>query len=280
MGALQRNLITVTHSVGEDPVEIHHGIAVTHAHPRHWHDEYLVCAITGGAGYTVYGGRAYFTPPGSMFLLPPGEVHSNHATADGCSYTNIYLPASRVRNCLAPLDTRCAELPALVAEDPGVHRAFLSLCRDLEYEFGRLQRDTSYLHFFHLLLTRLAPNREPRRSPEPKAVRVVREFLDAHFDQDVSLEHLAQLAGLSPYHLNRTFREQLGIPPHAYVIQLRITRAKLLLRSGLPIAEVAHATGFADQSHFTRHFKKMVGITPGQFIPYRKNVQSFGVAAD
>jgi AraC-like DNA-binding protein len=275
-----QNAITVTHAAGPEAIEIHRGVAVTHAHPRHWHEEYHLCAITGGAGYTEHRGNAHFTPTGSMFLLPPGEVHANYATSEGCSYTNIYLPADSVERALADFDrTKLSALP-LVIFDPTIHQRFLQLCSVLETSVSRLHCDTAMLTFFEMLITRLGAGNELPVPKEPNAVRIVREFLDQNYDNDIGLAQLARLTDLSPFHLNRTFRRQLGMPPHAYQIQRRIARAKALLRANWTIADVAHRTGFADQSHLTRHFKRIVGVTPGQFVPDRKNVQDLGFAAD
>lgn len=276
-----RNSIIVSHSAGPEPVEIHRGIEVTHAHPRHWHDEYLFCAITGGAGYTEYRGNAHFTPPGCTFALPPGEIHANYATSnDGCSYVNIYLPAARVDRTLSQVSQRSEAPGAIVTFSTQVHCALLSLCDVLEFSSSQLQRDSALLHFFRVLEEHDTSNELHAEPMEPRAIKLVREYLDAHFAEDIGLDFLAQLAELSPYHLNRIFRLQLGIPPHAYQVQRRIAYAKVLLRDNWPIADVAHQAGFADQSHLTRHFKRIVGTTPGQFIPHRKNVQDAGFAAD
>ena len=78
---------------------------------------------------------------------------------------------------------------------------------------------------------------------------------------------------ISPYHLARLFNSQMGIPPHAYLDSVRIRQARRLLTLGRPILEVALATGFADQSHFTRRFKRTVGVPPGDFVKHRKIVQ-------
>ncbi len=64
----------------------------------------------------------------------------------------------------------------------------------------------------------------------------------------------------------RVFRQETGLPPHTYLIQLRINQAKAHLQAGETIAEVAAATGFSDQSHLTRRFKRIVGVTPGQYV--------------
>ena len=78
---------------------------------------------------------------------------------------------------------------------------------------------------------------------------------------------MAAIAHISPYHFARQFKTSTGLPPHQYVIARRVERAKQLLQAAteLSLAEVAHSAGFSDQSQFSRHFKRLVGVTPGQF---------------
>ena len=101
-------------------------------------------------------------------------------------------------------------------------------------------------------------------------MRRVIDYLDNHFDEDLSIDTLAGIACLSPYHFIRTFSNQSGLTPHAWLMQLRARKAKELLGRGLPIADVAAQTGFSDQSHLNRSFKRLLGFTPGQ---YRNSVQ-------
>jgi AraC-like DNA-binding protein len=102
---------------------------------------------------------------------------------------------------------------------------------------------------------------------------LVQEYLDAHFAEKVSLDELAEVADLSPYHLVRSFCGAVGLPPCQYQIQLRVHHALGRLREGAPISLVAQEAGFVDQSHLNRHFKRLLGITPGQFRAVRKSVQ-------
>jgi AraC-like DNA-binding protein len=97
--------------------------------------------------------------------------------------------------------------------------------------------------------------------------RAVVEYVEEHLDVDLSLEQMAAVARLSPYHFARQFKRATGLPPYQYVIMRRVERAKELLQAGadLPLAEVAAHAGFSDQSHFCHHFKRVVGVTPGQF---------------
>jgi AraC-like DNA-binding protein len=97
---------------------------------------------------------------------------------------------------------------------------------------------------------------------EPYAVRRVRQYLHDNYMDNVSLDELARLVGLSSYHLNRVFRMEVGMPPHAYQTHVRVTTAKLLLAKGWSIDQAATSVGFFDQSHFTNHLRRLFGYTP------------------
>jgi AraC family transcriptional regulator len=122
----------------------------------------------------------------------------------------------------------------------------------------------------HLIRHVLAPSR-PARGPDgalPRGrLRAVVEYIEEHLDASPSLEQMAAVARLSPYHFARQFKAATGLPPYQYVIMRRVERAKQLLQGGgdLSLAEVAAHAGFSDQSQFCHHFKRLVGITPGQF---------------
>ena len=98
-------------------------------------------------------------------------------------------------------------------------------------------------------------------------LRAVVEYIEEHLDAGLTLEQLAAAARLSPYHFARQFKAATGLPPHQYLIASRVERAKQLLQGGgnFSLAEVAACAGFADRSQFSRHFKRAVGVTPGQF---------------
>jgi AraC family transcriptional regulator len=116
----------------------------------------------------------------------------------------------------------------------------------------------------------LAPRRL-RRGPDgalPRGrLRAVLEYIEEHLDASPTLEQIAAVARLSPYHFARQFKAATGLPPHEYVIARRVERAKQFLQVGgdLSLAEVAARAGFSDQSQFSRHFKRLIGVTPGQF---------------
>ena len=136
---------------------------------------------------------------------------------------------------------------------------------------GRLAAESlANLLAVHLIRHVLAPRR-PARGPDgalPRGrLRAVVEYIEGHLDAGPSREQMAAVAGVSTYHFARQFKAATGLPPHQFVIARRVERAKALLRrhGGLTLAAVAARVGFADEGHFARHFKQLVGVTPGRF---------------
>jgi transcriptional regulator of acetoin/glycerol metabolism/AraC-like DNA-binding protein len=107
------------------------------------------------------------------------------------------------------------------------------------------------------------PASRSRGGLPPAVTRRVREYVDAHLDENVGLEVLAALAGLSVHHFARAFRQSVGEPPHGYILRRRIERAReMLVQTDQPLSEIALAVGFSDHSHFARHFRRQMGVTP------------------
>ena len=112
--------------------------------------------------------------------------------------------------------------------------------------------------------------RSPSSSIRSNRLNRARAYLVAHHAERVRVSELAAVAGLSSFHFVRMFRRQFGLPPHAYQIHIRVEEAKTLLVSGLPLVEVALATGFADHSHFTRIFCRIIGVPPSRYQKLRQ----------
>jgi AraC-like DNA-binding protein len=111
-----------------------------------------------------------------------------------------------------------------------------------------------------------APSALARGGMPPKALRRVRDYIDAHLEESIGLKDLAEVAGLSMFHFARAFKQSQGVTPNCYLFQRRVERAQQLLAdSNLPLCEIAIATGFSDQSHFARRFREHVGTTPAKY---------------
>lgn len=260
-------------------LELRRGAAVAGAVPRHWHEEYQLCLIQAGEGELTYRGSNHLTPPASLFIVHPGEVHSNRSFDQfGCSYRAVYLDADLMRGAATSIRRKEAALPfcpAAVVADQRLIQTYLRFYGALEQSAARLEREALLLNLLTELIRGFAeqPTLLPSFKLEHQAVNRACEYLTAHFSENVSLDTLAQQANLSPFHFHRVFTVQTGMPPHAFQMQLRVLRAKELLRQGWPASQVASQVGFFDQSHFHRHFKRLVGVSPSRYQAGSKNVQ-------
>jgi AraC-like DNA-binding protein len=260
-------------------LELRCGISVARPVPRHWHEEYQLCFIQSGPSELKYRGRDLPTPPASLFMVHPGEVHANRCyEGSACSYRTIFVDAELMRQAATEVYGKEQGLPffpTAVVFDEDLIGQYLNLHSTLEQSSSSLERQVLLLELLTGLIVRFAENRSSPRAfgLERQAVKRVGDYLAEHFAENVSLETLARLANLSPFHFSRVFSEQFGMPPHAFQTQLRVLQAKALLRLGRAISQVASETGFADQSHLTRHFKRLVVVTPGQYLQNSKNVQ-------
>lgn len=268
----EREDIRVWRPADVERVELRKGRAISQPYPRHWHEEYSLCVIEAGSGELHYRGEGHVTPTGGLFIVHPGEVHSNHAyPGQGCTFRNLYAESSLVCKAVSEIAGRKKPLPFFrptVLFDQEIIRLYIWLHIALERPASTLERESRLMEFFAHLILRYSDDRPQIKSygREHAAVSKVKDYLVENYYQNTSLKCLSQITGLSPFHLNRVFCEEVGMPPHAFQTQVRIARAKAMLSRGWAISRVAAETGFADQSHLTRHFKRLVLITPGQYI--------------
>ncbi|HEX6535050.1 MAG TPA: AraC family transcriptional regulator [Gemmatimonadaceae bacterium] len=247
---------------------------VEHSFAPHMHDFYAVSLNYGGRGAFACRGESRDAAPGTCNLIAPGELHTGRATSeDGWSYRNLYIETPLMATLLQSLDWR---RPSDVAFKYPLVRDTILATR-LARVFASLMEPSSLLENESLLLSAVARlvtdhlvrgHALPDVGRENAAVARVKDWIDANSEQNVSILALAGLAGLSPYHLVRAFHRKVGIPPHKYQMVVRVNRARKLLASGAAISEAAFRTGFCDQSHLNRCFKRMLGVTPGRYAAF------------
>lgn len=239
----------------------------SHRFPLHAHETFAVAMHTRGVARSWYRGGTWLIPPGTVAVYAPGEVHTGEPANDqGWCYRMFYVPAPLMQGA----GWRAGHVPASSGTGPVLHDQILC-CRLLlahrVFEISRspLRRESALLDALGLLVSRLSTR---PRDPFPdahRAVALVRDYFEAHYADPVRLGDLAEASDLSPFHLVRVFRHATGLTPHAFLDQLRVRHARELLRGGHAPADVALRTGYADQSHLTRHFRRLVGVTPGQY---------------
>jgi AraC-like DNA-binding protein len=250
---------------------------VTQTFPRHSHEGFAVGVIEDGALGFTYRGENVVAPAGAINLANPDEPHTGYAAVEaGWTYRMFYLEAEWLQQAASQMADRAQAMPffqAGVLYDCQLAAEIRSLHASLEDGgLTEIEQESRFLSLLSRLVGRHADAPPSVRGPAPErhAVRRVRDHIQTHFSEAISLADLAALARLSPYHLLRVFHMEVGMPPHAYLTQVRIRKARELLGCGWSIAAVAQETGFVDQSHLSRAFKRLTGVTPGQ---YRKIVQ-------
>ena len=258
-------------------------LELLHAHYRrqnfgpHFHEGFLVGIIEAGALGYRYLGRDNVASAGEINLALPGEVHNGFAAAEtGWRYRMFYFGPGQFEDLVRPFregEAAQARIARPKITDPDLAQGLIALHRSLENP-GRplLEHESGLVRVMTELARRYAEKGLPAPGPgrEPRAVGRIKDYIQAHCEENVSLTDLSRVTGLSRYHLLRTFKKATGLAPHAYLLQVRTERARGLLRRGQSITEAAYAVGFADQSHLNRVFKKIHGITPGS---YRKIIQ-------
>jgi AraC-like DNA-binding protein len=242
-----------------------------HCFARHWHDGFVVAVIEAGAESFFYRGARHVAAAGSLAVINPGEIHTGQKAAEEGWRYRVFYPAvsvlQRAASMIAGHEAPPPWLPPHVIDDPPLAAQLGRAHRLLEAGDDPLAAETAWVEAASRLILCHARERPVARIPAADARRVA--AMQGRLADDlagaVSLSALASGVGLSPFHAARLFSRSVGLPPHAWRNQLRLNRAADLLRAGRSAAEAAAATGFTDQSHLTRHFKRAFGAPPGQW---------------
>lgn len=250
---------------------------VRHAFGRHSHPTFAIGVVERGLERLRIGDRTEYVGPGGLVLINPDVVHTGApAMTGGWAYRVLYPPAQLLAELTGAASPWFAEP---LVDDRDAAAAVLAAHRAAE-QGDALTSST-------LLLTMLAGlgARHGRARPDhtthaahagthhagARQAATARDVLAERLVDPPSLDELAALVGTGRFALARAFRHRYGLPPHAYLNEQRVRRACALLETGQPPSAVAAAVGFADQAHLTRHFRRVVGVPPGQYR--RKNVQ-------
>ncbi len=241
----------------------------THVYPPHSHDTYVVGTIETGADAVSARGFRGHAGPGDLVFIMPQDVHDGAPVEGGYSYRMSYPGEDFMRMVAEAVGrTRVQGAPlfrAPVVHDPEGAGLFSAAHRALEAGEDGLAGEELLLRAYARALVLHAGVPDAVAGDEASPVRRVRALIEARFQEDLSLAELAGEAGFSTHHLIRAFRREIGITPHAYLIDVRVRRAQERLRAGWAPAQVAADVGFADQAHLTRTFRARIGVPPAAY---------------
>ena len=235
-------------------------VRLAQSYCRHSHEGYALGVIENGVGASTYRGRTFLFPADHVIAMNPDEPHTGYpATPAGLTYRMFYV-APRALERLLDIKHRVA-FPAVCIADAQLARQLLR-AHDVIQRDSTLAGQVAFVEFLQALVATYAGTLQLRVGEEPQAVRSAKEYLRAHCSRNVTIRELAELTDLSEAHLIRVFRNTVGVPPHAWSLQARLEFSKSLISAGRSLADAALEAGFADQSHFTRRFRRMFGVTP------------------
>ncbi|MHB9852030.1 AraC family transcriptional regulator [Streptomyces krungchingensis] len=243
-------------------VEVFHAHYTEYAYPMHVHEAWTLLIVDDGAVRYDLDRHEHGTPHDTVSLLPPYVPHNGSpVTEHGFRKRVLYLNLSMLdESWIGP----AMDGPDLV--DPVLRRRVGQMHTALAHPGDELEAESRLTLVAERLRGRLRPRvaAAPARPDRPLARRL-RELLDERLVAGLTLDEAAGLVHAHPAHLVRAFSEAYGIAPHQYLMSRRVDRARRLLLDGGAPGDVAAATGFYDQSHLGRHFKRLVGVTPGRY---------------
>ena len=238
---------------------------------KHVHEGYTIGVIDYGAQRFYRSGSSHIAGENSIILVNADDVHTGEsATPDGWGYRAMYPTPEHFYQVSADLYNGKNVTPyfhSSVIEDPQLALQLRLIFSQIEMHSSKLLMETLfYSTLMSLILRHSSTARMPKDiSGSKQKLLLAKEFLDHYPEENISLEKLATIAGLSQFHFSRQFKKNFELAPHNYQIQARLKQAKTLLKLGVKPIQVAIDCGFHDQSHFNLHFKKAIGTTPSRF---------------
>lgn len=240
--------------------EVLHATFEDHSYPSHTHEDWTVLLVDKGAVTYDLDRTEHQATPDSITLLPPHVPHDGRSAVGGEAFRKRVLYLSEDWLSTKATDAAVAQPtlldPQVVATVIGIHTALSSARDEMAAECGILALLESVRS--HL-------GAPPSPAHDAPLARQLREMLDDRLFESFTIAEAARLLGVHPSHLVRAFSKAYGIAPYRYVTGRRVDRARRLLLDGIPASEAAVEAGFHDQSHLTRHFRRVLGTTPGAF---------------
>lgn len=248
------------------------GSFTTYQFKPHFHDSYTIIFLDLGVGDYSYSNNDQIIEAGGMLVLNPFDVHTGRSVEGyPWHFSSMYISQKIMQRAMSSMGIS-HRLPIFknnIISDNKIFRKGHTAYPDLIYGKNTLASEKSLMAFLRTLIEKygsMDSSRQPANGDLGSApVEIVKNYIHDHYLTDVSIQQLAQQVKMTEYNLVRKFKKAYHLPPRQYLLNLRIEKAKKLLAQRYSSTQVAYQTGFYDQSHFIRHFKRFIGVTPKQF---------------
>ncbi|MFX3634789.1 MAG: AraC family ligand binding domain-containing protein [Candidatus Pristimantibacillus sp.] len=238
--------------------------------PAHFHEYYVIGFIEEGQRYLVCKGKEYIINPGDLLLFNPYDTHScEQIDGKTLDYRCINVKSEVMEKVI--LEINCSNNLPKFQQNVICQSELTSDLKELHVkilkeESGLDKEELFYYFMEELIQTHSDLTIAPSEAKTSLEILTVCNYLEENYTTTVTLNDLRELTGWSKYHLLRSFTKQMGISPYSYLETIRVNHAKRLLEQGLKPIEVTFLTGFSDQSHLTKFFKRQIGLTPKQYM--------------
>lgn len=250
-----------------------------HAYDPHWHDSYLIGYTEDGLQQFNCRRQVQRSTPGNSFLLEPGEVHDGEAPHhNGFTYRILYLPQQWLHRQLGSLfeempDHYELHVAKTLSEDRRLVASVSSAYLALHQNEPRIVREACLGQMLEQMTTHLSWRQKLATDQRiPALARRCQAYLHANLHNNIGLSDVATALATDRFRLTRAFKAAFGLAPHAYLIQLRLVRARQLLMTGWSPADVAGELCFSDQSHLGRWFQRVYKLTPAHYRNHYTNL--------
>ena len=234
------------------------------AYSSHRHDDYTIALTTGGVQSFNYRGTKQHSLAGQAVILHPDEAHDGMSGTDGpFVYRAISIDPMKIQEAL--LGRPLPFIEDGVVSSGEIVDIIFRLLGDFSHALDALEYE-SLIYELAIAMNKLDEPAERVHTPNIKALKIVREFIEEHFLSELSLDSIAEMSGYSKWHLSRDFKTLYGTSPYQYVLCLRLCFAQSKLINGSSLIDTAYDCRFSDQSHFTRKFKQRFGVTPKKWL--------------
>lgn len=243
------------------------------------HQDYVIVLVSSGSGIISSRGAEYRAESGSGFLFGPDLLWTARAESDVLCYRMLQITPDNLARSAEQREVANVQLASLTGAhvlDSKTREAARRALDAFEAHSSLLHRVAALVELAEMVAS--ACRHGEATDDEPRVSRMC-SLLREHAFEHLPISQLADIVSMTPYHLIRVFHRATGVPPHCYAMLVRLCRAEGLLRAGIPIADAAVRTGFYDQSHLNRCFRRILGTTPGQyqktnFFPARPIINS------